>query len=128
MFELLTGEVPFLGKTSRETLEIMHVTKVPSPVGDHGAGLVTDGLAKLVQRCMAKRPEERFQTADELRKALLDIAEIAPDRGDKTQVLGAVAKRKPAASLRSLPPAAVLGMAIAFAVGLGAGLVIMGIH
>ena len=90
--------------------------------------LVTDGLAKLVQRCMAKRPEERFQTADELRKALLDIAEIAPDRGDKTQVLGAVAKRKPAASLRSLPPAAVLGMAIAFAVGLGAGLVIMGIH
>ena len=43
---------------------------------------------------MAKRPEDRFQTAEELRKALLDIAEIAPDRGDKTQFLGTVTKRK----------------------------------
>lgn len=127
MFELLTGEVPFLGKTSRETLEIMHVTKVPSPAGDHGAGLVSDAMAKLVQRCMAKRPEERFQTAEELRKALLDIADLAPDRGDKTQVLGAVAKNKvPGPLLRGLSSAAVLGMAIAFAVGLGAGLIIMG--
>lgn len=128
MFELLTGEVPFLGKTSRETLEIMHVTKVPSPAGDHGAGLVPDALAKLVQRCMAKRPEDRFQTAEELRKALLDIAEIAPDRGDKTQFLGTVTKRKTSSPLRGLSSSAVLGMAIAFAVGLGAGLVIMGIR
>ena len=68
---------------------------------------------------MAKRPksDSRLRTSC---KSAFDIAEIAPDRGDKTAVLGAVAKRKPAASLRSLPPAAVLGMAIAFAVGLGA--------
>ena len=129
MFELMTGEVPFLGKTSRETLEIMHVTKVPSPAGDHGAGLVTDAMAKLVQRCMAKRPEDRFQTAEELRKALLDIADLAPDRGDKTQILlGAVAKRKVTTPLKGLSSTAVLGMAIAFAVGLGAGLIIMGIR
>ena len=129
MFELMTGEVPFLGKTSRETLEIMHVTKVPSPAGDHGAGLVTDAMAKLLQRCMAKRPEDRFQTAEELRKALLDIADLAPDRGDKTQILlGAVAKRKVTTPLKGLSSTAVLGMAIAFAVGLGAGLIIMGIR
>ena len=83
-------------------------------------------MVKLVQCCMAKRPEERFQTAEELRKALLDIADLAPDRGDKTQVLGAVAKNKvPGPLLRGLSSAAVLGIAIAFAVGLGAGLIIM---
>jgi hypothetical protein len=90
---------------------------------------VTDAMAKLVQRCMAKRPEDRFQTAEELRKALLDIADLAPDRGDKTQILlGAVAKRKVTTPLKGLSSTAVLGMAIAFAVGLGAGLIIMGIR
>ena len=128
MFELLTGEVPFLGKTSRETLEIMHVAKIPSPAGDHGAGLVTEAISKIVQRCMAKRPEERFQTAEELRKALLDVAEIAPDRGDKMQVIEAVAKRKNAPPAKGMSPAALLGMAIAFAVGLGTALLIMSIR
>ncbi len=60
--------------------------------------------------------------------ALLEIAEIAPDRGDKTQFLGTVSKRKTPSPLKGLSSSAVLGMAIAFAVGLGAGLVIMGIR
>jgi serine/threonine-protein kinase len=127
MHELLTGEVPFLGKTSRETLEIMHTTRVPTAAGDHGAGLVTDSFAKLVQRCMAKRPEERPQSADELRTALLEIAEAGSDRDDRTQMIGALPRRKKrGSSARTLNPTAVLGMAFSFAIGLVAGLAIMG--
>ncbi|MFO0574908.1 MAG: serine/threonine-protein kinase [Polyangia bacterium] len=127
MHELLTGEVPFLGKTSRETLEIMHTTRVPTAAGDHGAGLVTDAFAKLVQRCMAKRPEERPQSADELRTTLLEIAEAGSDRDDRTQMIGALPRRKKRGSpARSLNPTAVLGMAFSFAIGLVAGLAIMG--
>lgn len=128
MFELLTGEVPFLGKTSRETLEIMHSTRPPSAIGDHGAGQVSDGMAKLVQKCMAKRPEDRFQTADDLRKSLLDIAELSTERDDRTQMMGALRSRKVKSKLaayRNLSTVAVLGMAFAFALGLGAGLLIM---
>ncbi len=87
MHELLTGEVPFLGKTSRETLEIMHSTRPPSAFGDYGAGQVSQELAQLLQKCMAKRPEDRYQSADDLRKALLDVGNMAPDRSDSTQVL-----------------------------------------
>jgi serine/threonine-protein kinase len=129
MHELLTGEVPFLGKTSRETLEIMHTTRAPTAAGDHGAGLVTDTFAKLVQRCMAKRPEDRPQTAEELRTALLEIAEAGSDRDDRTQMIGALKRKKrngAASPARTLNPAAVLGMAFSFAIGLAAGLAIMG--
>ena len=87
MHELLTGEVPYLGKTSRETLELMHVSKVPSSAGDHGAGPVSERLAQVVQRCLAKRSEDRFQTADELRLALLDAEGLSVDGGDHTQVV-----------------------------------------
>ena len=67
----------------------MHSTRAPSAVGDHGAGSVSEQFARLVQRCMAKRPEDRPESADELRKALLDVASLAPDRSDSTQVMTA---------------------------------------
>ena len=87
MHELLTGEVPFLGKTSRETLELMHVSKVPSSAGDHGAGPVGEKLAAAVQRCLAKRPEDRFQTVDDLRQALLDAEALSSNGADHTQLV-----------------------------------------
>ena len=130
MHELLTGEVPFLGKTSRETLEIMHSTRAPSAVGDHGAGQVSEQLAKLVQKCMAKRPEDRFETADELRKALLDVASLAPDRSDSTQVMaatrfGARGIANLGRTAKGMSTTAVLGMAFAFAFGILIGILIL---
>jgi len=128
MHELLTGEVPFLGKTSRETLEIMHSTKPPSAGGDHGAGLVTEDLARLVQKCMAKRPEDRYQSADDLRKSLLDVGNLAPDRSDSTQVM--VSSRPGRRLFRRSGKGismgtVVFGVALAFAVGVLVGIVIL---
>ena len=135
MHELLTGEVPYLGKTSRETLELMHVSKVPSSAGDHGAGPVSERLAQVVQRCLAKRSEDRFQTADELRLALLDAEGLSVDGGDHTQVVrsaGALQRllaraNAPAAAAPAtgLSMAAILGMAFSFAMGIGLGILIL---
>jgi serine/threonine protein kinase len=128
MHELLTGEVPFLGKTSRETLEIMHTTRVPTCAGDHGAGPVSDKMARLVQKCMSKRPEDRPQSADDLRKQLLDVAEMAPSRDDSTQVFGALSARKQRSlreGMKRLSTTAVLGMAFSFAIGIGVGIIIL---
>lgn len=133
MHELLTGEVPFLGKTSRETLEIMHSTKPPSAAGDHGAGHVSDELARLVQKCMAKRPEDRYQTADDLRKALLDAGNMAADHNDSTQVLLSarprvhLAKRARTAKGVSIGTF-LLSSAVAFAVGVIVGIAILSWH
>ncbi len=147
MHELLTGEVPFLGKTSRETLEIMHTTKIPSAAGDHGAGLVSEELAQVVQRCLAKRSEDRFQTADELRKALLEAGALNSDPDDQTQMVTAqamgdlgVGRRgnkgqsgKPGRrqdglgrqAATGLSMAAILGMAFSFALGISLGILIL---
>jgi serine/threonine-protein kinase len=146
MHELLTGEVPFLGKTSRETLEIMHTAKVPSAAGDHGAGVVGEALAKVVQRCLAKRSEDRYQTAEDLRQALLDAAELGGDAHDATQMVdkkGLRAKLLKAGvgqkngqnngetsvldrqAAPGLSTAAILGMAFSFALGMGLGILIL---
>lgn len=125
MHELLTGEVPFLGKTSRETLEIMHATRVPSAGGNHGAGLVSDDFARLVQRCMAKRPEDRYQSADELRNALLDVAGLAPDRSDSTQVMTAT-RFSPKRALKAAGLwNSVFVPALTFAIGILVGILIL---
>lgn len=125
MHELLTGEVPFLGKTSRETLEIMHATRVPSAGGNHGAGLVSDDFARLVQRCMAKRPEDRYQSADELRNALLDVAGLTPDRSDSTQVMTAT-RFSPKRALKAAGLwNSVFVPALTFALGILVGILIL---
>ena len=129
MHELLTGEVPFLGKTSRETLEIMHATRVPTCAGDHGAGMVSEPMARVVQRCMAKRPEDRYQTAEELRTALLDVGAMSNDRADSTQVMSAFRglglKKGGVRAPFGLGPQAVMGMAFAFALGICIGIMIL---
>lgn len=141
MHELLTGEVPFLGKTSRETLELMHTGKVPSAEGDHGAGPVSPELARVVMTCLAKRPEERYQTADELRKALLEAGALSSDPNDATQMVWArpsQSRSKARPGSNSIPAsapqggatwglsaAAVLGMAFSFALGIGVGILIL---
>lgn len=68
LFQLLTGAPPFEGSDSQEIVG-RHLQE-PVPL----AGLSRDGippwLSRIVVRCMAKRPDDRFPTARELRDAL----------------------------------------------------------
>ena len=63
-YELLTGRPPFTGLTPQEVLAA-HVTQAPEPVEQHRPGL-SPALAQVVMRCLAKRPADRWQTAEEL--------------------------------------------------------------
>ena len=65
MHFLLTGEVPFTGKSALEVI-MAHARKDPPALPDH----VSQGLAAVVAQCLAKEPEERFQSADALKCAL----------------------------------------------------------
>ena len=66
-YQCLTGRVPFDGKDSL-SIVYKHVTEsIPTPLlQDHDQW----ALFELVQKMMAKSPEERFQTADDLVLAL----------------------------------------------------------
>ena len=63
-YELLTGRPPFAGRTPQETLAA-HVTQQPEPVTKHRPE-ISPALAGVLMKCLAKRPADRWQSADEL--------------------------------------------------------------
>jgi tetratricopeptide (TPR) repeat protein len=63
-YEMLTGRPPFTGATPQSVLSA-HVTQAPDPVAMHRA-TVPAALAEMVMRCLAKKPADRFQQAEEL--------------------------------------------------------------
>jgi eukaryotic-like serine/threonine-protein kinase len=67
-YEMLTGLPPFHGLTPQQTLAA-HVTQPPTPLDIRRPGL-SPVLVGLVTRCLAKRPADRFQSADDLVAAL----------------------------------------------------------
>jgi len=89
-YEMLTGHPPFHGLTPQQTLAA-HVTQAPVPVTQRRPG-IAPVLDALIMRCLAKRPADRFQTADELVAALEPLA--TPSGGmtpTHTMPIGAVA-------------------------------------
>jgi serine/threonine-protein kinase len=73
-YELLAGQPPFRGETSHEILAA-HLAEPPPPLAQRRAELPA-ALAELVMKCLEKRPEDRWQQADQLARRLeeLDVA------------------------------------------------------
>jgi serine/threonine protein kinase len=68
LFHLLTGQVPFPGSSLSEKYEA-HAHKAPPPVEELCPDM-PGGLALVVQKMLAKRPADRFQSAAEAAEAL----------------------------------------------------------
>src|SRR4029079_18485142 len=67
-YELLTGVSPFTGASPRETLAAQ-LTRDPAPLHEIAPG-VPRNVSTLVMRCLAKDPDARPQTADEILQEL----------------------------------------------------------
>ncbi len=73
LFQLLTGHVPFTGKTKFEVLG-KHLRDQPRAFSLVRPDIIyPEGLEALVLQALAKSPDERFQTAREMRHALRDV-------------------------------------------------------
>jgi serine/threonine-protein kinase len=68
LYFLLTGRVPFLGATAIQKI-LAHQSELPPPVQALRRETPT-AVAEIISKLMAKRPEDRFQTAAELAAAL----------------------------------------------------------
>jgi Tol biopolymer transport system component len=63
-YEMVTGQPPFVGATPQAVLAA-HVTEAPVNVTQRRATL-PPALAQLIMRCLAKKPADRPQSAEEL--------------------------------------------------------------
>jgi len=66
LYETLTGKPPFEGKTSLTTMEMHQRQKAPSLNEKLPGGNFDKGLEQLVSRLLAKNPDLRYQTFDQV--------------------------------------------------------------
>jgi hypothetical protein len=63
-YEVLTGIPPFTAPSAVQ-LVAAHMTRQPDPLSRHRPG-VPEALEEVVTRCLAKRPADRFQKAEDI--------------------------------------------------------------
>lgn len=97
---LLTGQVPFPGGAAMEKLS-KHAFHEPTPV-DQLRKDVPAGVAAVVRKLMAKKPDERFQTPAELAVALANGARV-PAAASQTMPSRITRRLASAAALAKAP-------------------------
>ncbi len=78
LYYLLTGDIPFKAANAIQMVANV-LAQAPSSVLDVRAD-VPDGVAGVIQRCLAKDPNARYQDYDQFRTALLPFSSQVPDR------------------------------------------------
>ena len=79
LYEMITGERPFQGATGVDTAAAI-LKEEPRPIAAF-VGNAPPVAQRLIDRCLEKRPEHRFQSAGEL-KAAVDAALAGFDSGE----------------------------------------------
>lgn len=87
LYELLAGSAPFLGSASAVMYQVLQ-QQPPAPSLLPGS-VSTPALDAVVARAIAKHPSERFASAEDMRRALLEAAPSA--RTPRTLSRGALA-------------------------------------
>ena len=78
LYELVAGRPPFIAPNPMAVVAA-HLHDAPAPLATQAPG-VSARYAELVHRALAKRPEDRFASADEMREALLRLGEPSRTR------------------------------------------------
>jgi serine/threonine-protein kinase len=76
LYELLSGHPPFVAPNPMAVVSA-HLADRPRPLAQKAPG-VSPGFAAVVHKALEKRPQDRFQSADEMRAALLGVGDLAP--------------------------------------------------
>jgi serine/threonine-protein kinase len=68
LYEMLTGKRLFYGETDYQTVELVRGAKIP-PIGAQNPEVEPE-LEEIVRKALARRPDDRFQSATDLQDAL----------------------------------------------------------
>jgi beta-lactam-binding protein with PASTA domain/predicted Ser/Thr protein kinase len=108
LYEMLTGRAPFTGD-SPVAIAYKHVREDPVPPS-HLNGDVPDALEAVVMKAMAKNPDNRYQTADELREDLERVSAGVPTLatpllpGDATEMVTGRVPEDGTSVMTGMPP------------------------
>jgi beta-lactam-binding protein with PASTA domain/tRNA A-37 threonylcarbamoyl transferase component Bud32 len=108
LYEMLTGSVPFTGDTPVE-IAMKHISAVPEPPSAKRPEVPED-LDMVVLRALAKDPDERFQTAEEMDAELgrlaagLGVTDATADAATAVLAGSGVSDAAPTAVVRRRPP------------------------
>ncbi|HNU68256.1 MAG TPA: serine/threonine-protein kinase [Myxococcota bacterium] len=81
MYQMLTGQLPFTGETVIEIATAHLINPVPNmrPIRPD----IPEKMIRLVEKLIEKKRENRFQTAEETRKCLDDVADLLRRKKDE---------------------------------------------
>ncbi len=96
MYQMAAGLLPFKGESFAETL-VAHITQPPRPPRELNPN-VPPRYEQIILKTIAKRPEERYQTAREL---AMDVAELMRTLGLSTELPYVGTESAPGASVGS---------------------------
>ncbi|MER7187032.1 protein kinase [Streptomyces hyaluromycini] len=83
LYELLALRPPFIGETPLAVV-YQHVQDIPVPPSQTSEGAAPPELDGLVMRSLAKEPDDRFQTAEEMRGLVQYGVQMLYDQGSHT--------------------------------------------
>jgi serine/threonine-protein kinase len=77
LYEVLTGKLPFEAKSAMDYIQL-HVTAKPTPLSQRVPGRTFPALLdQIIDRALAKRPEDRFASAADFAAAMLHVLQGA---------------------------------------------------
>jgi serine/threonine protein kinase len=80
LYELVSGEFPYpaaMRGKSPQAFIVSHLRDIPRPMELPASRGVPEDLPGVIARLLAKKPEDRFQTAEQAKRAIEDI--VVPD-------------------------------------------------
>jgi serine/threonine protein kinase len=105
-YEMLAGRRPFEPDNDSISSVILKVIQQPPAPMDTDMSRMLPEIESIVSRAMAKLPEERFQSADDMRVALLNFLEQSKARISAIESQGGstVIRQAPASTMTSVGP------------------------
>src|SRR5438046_667462 len=104
IYQMLAGETPFKA-TNTPSMLMKHVSEPPPPLRTRRTDIPAS-LASAVERALAKRPEDRWQSAAEMRDAVLErtMARVYPPAPPPSRASAPLPTLPPVPPLRELGP------------------------